>query len=780
VKEPNAADASKAADTDDTADADDTTDADDTDDTVDAANVTDATDVTDATTATDATDATDFTDTIDATDAAIGATDVTDATDAATDVIEATDVTDAADATDTDATDAAIDADDATDATGEDDENLEAEQDDTAREEAEGGKADGITEDVEYTEKETNEGGEGETEAEGTEVLGEVDEVREQQGEGTAAEGRGRPVAQVKTVYEEEGEEEETDRKEEVEEGGDKEDVGKPVAKAEVKGDEGDAEKEDGSTDVDVRNDEPTEADAEELEPELEPKQSRVTSTADGSAAFTGTTAVTSRRREEAKEVCASWNGAGAAMVRKAYWITVQGSLTANELRRADACRLGKRDKNDKTCTLRATPGEFRRVGAPSLARLDNGTMLAFWQAAEDTEGEDFQHLRMSASRSGDGKAWQHAVAPPLPPPEGARGSNPRWTPVPHVAEDGRLFLFFTESTADRSCRLLTHPKRTWAPGGAIRVAVASSDLTRWEDPRTILPLEENGPGSAAPKVLSGRLIVAAGGEWILPFCRDASPLTRAKWPTEERAAACGARSPPLDQATSGCGVLVSMDTGATWQARAVPALSAAKSAAAGAGGPNGGPISTQLGDASVVEVGTGGLLLLLKSRTGGHVYQSLSSSLGTRWTSPRPIGALPNPDAKVHSFRLQPAGPLAVVYNDHSKLAMAVRAEGDNGGGEGEEPGSGGGGGATDGTLTIPVGCVTQLTLGLSGDNGKTWRQSLVLRGGTAAGMRMSQPWILQSGCKLLVAYVKDYAPGAKQLENDRELGIRIVHVAM
>lgn len=45
---------------------------------------------------------------------------------------------------------------------------------------------------------------------------------------------------------------------------------------------------------------------------------------------------------------------------------------------------------------------------------------------------------------------------------------------------------------------------------------------------------------------------------------------------------------------------------------------------------------------------------------------------------------------------------------------------------------------------------------------------------------MRMSQPWVLQSGCKLFVAYSKDYAPGARQLENDRELGIRIVHVAM
>jgi len=45
---------------------------------------------------------------------------------------------------------------------------------------------------------------------------------------------------------------------------------------------------------------------------------------------------------------------------------------------------------------------------------------------------------------------------------------------------------------------------------------------------------------------------------------------------------------------------------------------------------------------------------------------------------------------------------------------------------------------------------------------------------------MRLSQPWMLQSGCKLFVAYSRDYAAGAKQVENDRELGIRIVLVAM
>jgi hypothetical protein len=81
------------------------------------------------------------------------------------------------------------------------------------------------------------------------------------------------------------------------------------------------------------------------------------------------------------------------------------------------------------------------------------------------------------------------------------------------------------------------------------------------------------------------------GGEWVLPFCRDATPLARAKWSSEDKAAACGARKPAMDPASSGCGVLVSTDQGLTWTARAPASLATAKSAAAAAaiaGGPGG------------------------------------------------------------------------------------------------------------------------------------------------------------------------------------------------
>ena len=57
-----------------------------------------------------------------------------------------------------------------------------------------------------------------------------------------------------------------------------------------------------------------------------------------------------------------------------------------------------------------------------------------------------------------------------------------------------------------------------------------------------------------------------------------------------------------------------------------------------GGAGAGAGPINTQLGDASVVEVGTGGLLLLLKSRTGGRALHSFPFPLNLSLPCPFPL----------------------------------------------------------------------------------------------------------------------------------------------
>ena len=73
---------------------------------------------------------------------------------------------------------------------------------------------------------------------------------------------------------------------------------------------------------------------------------------------------------------------------------------------------------------------------------------------------------------------------------------------------------YLTESSGDRDCRLptksLTGTKRTWAPGGEIKVVIASPDLSKWGEPRTILPLEEGEAGSGpVPKVGRCRLTLS-------------------------------------------------------------------------------------------------------------------------------------------------------------------------------------------------------------------------------------------------------------------------------
>jgi hypothetical protein len=108
------------------------------------------------------------------------------------------------------------------------------------------------------------------------------------------------------------------------------------------------------------------------------------------------------------------------------------------------------------------------------------------------------------------------------------------------------------------------------------------------------------------------------------------------------------------------------------------------------------------------------------------------------------------------------------------------------------------------------------RLTLATSHDHGRTWRKVVTVRDGastsgnsntdenadstsTAAhrqqqqqqrktlGLRVWQPWLLQHGCKAFVAFSRDYHAleyssrfARAQLENDRELGLRVSHVEM
>ena len=102
------------------------------------------------------------------------------------------------------------------------------------------------------------------------------------------------------------------------------------------------------------------------------------------------------------------------------------------------------------------------------------------------------------------------------------------------------------------------------------------------------------------------------------------------------------------------------------------------------------------------------------------------------------------------------------------------------------------------------------RLTLATSHDHGRTWRKVVTVRDGATTsgtintdenidnnnyrqqqrktlGLRVSQPWLLQHGCKAFVAFSRDYHAleyssrfTRAQSENDRELGVRVSHVEM
>jgi len=165
---------------------------------------------------------------------------------------------------------------------------------------------------------------------------------------------------------------------------------------------------------------------------------------------------------------------------------------------------------------------------------------------------------------------------------------------------------------------------------------------------------------------------------------------------------------------------------------------------------------TTWLVENSVVELRSGALLMLFRTHAG-FIYQAISQDKGWTWTEPSP-SPLQDPGSKSQVIRLNKNGPLLLAFNDHKQNAIRVN----------------------DTDVKLPPKCVTVLSLALSEDEGDSWKRIGVLRGGSAPGLRFHYPWLMQMGCKVLVAYSKFYVTGFKHRENDRELGLRAVHVSL
>jgi hypothetical protein len=212
------------------------------------------------------------------------------------------------------------------------------------------------------------------------------------------------------------------------------------------------------------------------------------------------------------------------------------------------------------------------------------------------------------------------------------------------------------------------------------------------------------------------------------------------------------------------------------------------------------------------------------------RLYTAISTDVGKTWTTPREMSSeMRTFDAAARLFRLQPKGPLVLAYNDRSNFDTLEGEDGvsdeENDDDDDESIGSSSGSRSSETSKSsrsssssnsasfsdaaTNLGAL-RLTLATSHDHGRTWRKVVTVRDGATTtsgntntdessafhrqqqqrktlGLRVSQPWLLQHGCKAFVAFSRDYHAleyssrfARAQPENDRELGLRVSHVEM
>ena len=156
--------------------------------------------------------------------------------------------------------------------------------------------------------------------------------------------------------------------------------------------------------------------------------------------------------------------------------------------------------------------------------------------------------------------------------------------------------------------------------------------------------------------------------------------------------------------------------------------------------------------------------------------------------------------DSAARLFRLQPKGPLVLAFNDRSTSVASIIINNDENDDENDinnnnrNSGNSSANDDDDDDATAKNLGALRLTLATSHDHGRSWQKVVTFRDGAdthnvrkTLGLRVRDPWLLQHGCKAFVAYSRDYHAleysskfARAQLENDRELGIRVSHVDM
>lgn len=258
-------------------------------------------------------------------------------------------------------------------------------------------------------------------------------------------------------------------------------------------------------------------------------------------------------------------------------------------------------------------PGPWATAHGPGLMRAPSGALLCCWFAGTYEGAGD---VRIVAARLGPGSdRWGEPVA--VSPDDGRSHQNPSLFAAP----DGEVWCLYTSQEPRRE------GKDNMQFTAVVMRQVSRDGGLTWSAPDVFV----DEPGTFVRQPIQ----VLESGRWVLGtwLCRDG---------------ASGLADDPS-------AVRVSDDRGTTWRRVMVPG-------------------STGRVHPTIVEVGPGRLVCLMRSRRADWIWRSESADDGDSWSVPVPT-ELPNNNSGICALRLA-SGRIAVAYN-HSR---APESTGDTG----------------------------------------------------------------------------------------------------
>ncbi len=258
---------------------------------------------------------------------------------------------------------------------------------------------------------------------------------------------------------------------------------------------------------------------------------------------------------------------------------------------------------NDDMGTIEAMipPGSYATAHAPALLELENGDMLCAWFAGSFEGSKDISIV--CARKGRDADHWEEPVA------VSCDRERSEQNPSLFAGPDGAVWCMYT-AQLDR-----VEGKDNMQFTSIIRCQKSWDNGRTWGEAEVIFPQEGSFCRQPIQVLSNGRWIF---GNWI---CTDSENGLEGD-PTAFR---------------------ISDDQGKTWKLVEMPESNGAV-------------------HANVVELESGKLICLLRSRFADFVYISHSEDNGDTWTKPTPT-VLPNNNSSISALKLK-SGRIAIAYN--------------------------------------------------------------------------------------------------------------------